>query len=103
MLTKILQVLCRGLGLSVRDLYTVETALVAIDQDLLETYDALVLPVRVNDEDQMSSSVERNDWVLAVVDWKRGRFTSVGMDEALAEDWKAKMEGLLNARLFHDS
>lgn len=49
MLTKILQVLCRGSGLSVWDPYTLETGLVAIDQDVLETYDALVLRVHVND------------------------------------------------------
>lgn len=103
MLTKILQVLYRGLGLSIQDLYIVDTTLIAIDQDLLETYNTLVLLVYINNEDQISSLVERNDQVFIVVDWKCSQFTLVGIDEVLTKDWKAKMEGLLNAQLFYNS
>ena len=97
---KLLQILCKGSGFIVQDPSNVEMGKMAVDQ---ETYHGLVLPVHVNDNDHMSKTTIKIHWVVAVVDWKVGKFTSVGMHEALAKQWITKFESLLKIQFRHDA
>lgn len=66
LLMKILQILCRGTRITVQDLTTIETIIEmghpSAQQDLVQTYDGLVLPVDVNGGDQLLTSAAENNW-----------------------------------------
>ena len=100
-LMKVLQVLCRGTGFFVQDPAEIEAGRMVLDEDLLERHHGLVLLIHVGDYDPAASA--RSRWALLVVDWRVDHLTSVGMDEALANEWKTKIEGLLNVQLHHNS
>ncbi|KAK3332119.1 hypothetical protein B0T19DRAFT_95206 [Cercophora scortea] len=102
LLMKISQILCRGSSLIVQYPANINAGYAKLGQDLLQTYDALVLPVHVNGGNQISTSATETNWVLLVVDWKSGKFTSIAMDEGHAKHWKTKFERLLMAQLHHD-